>query len=312
MADENFKYNPYEGMSSAQKAGLILAQGAMAFGQGLTKTPYLSNFQEMQNNDAQRKFEQWKQSQPTTYTFTDPATGEPKSYTISSGQQPNSSINGNNIGSNIVPNNTTMGNQSNLPPGIAVINSGGKTSITNTPKSLLNNPAVESNKTLVGTKRFLEQFGRSYNELKTAYPEIGDVGYTGWATRGLAGLQTSLDKFPETKAFQVELQPLANQMARDVEGGRITDQDRKIYADAFANTLKNPSKTNVRLVSNSLLKLKDKGGDISKVVGELYSSDIDILQNISKEVIKSSPDIKKEALLQVYQNNPDRFEVVNE
>jgi hypothetical protein len=169
---------------------------------------------------------------------------------------------------------------------------------------------AKAEETLSGTKRFLQQFGRSYDELKSSYPEIGDVGYTGWATRNWAKVATALDEHPETKAFQVELKPLANQMARDIEGGRVTDQDRQVYADSFANTLANPDKTNIRLVANSLLKMKDKGGNIASVLGELYSSDVDIMQQVATEVLKDSPELKQQILMQVYQNNPDRFEVV--
>lgn len=141
-------------------------------------------------------------------------------------------------------------------------------------------------KSLSGTGMFLEQFGRSYKELKAAYPEIGDKGYGGWATRGLAKVNTALDNHPETKAFLQELEPLANQMARDIEGGKITDKDREIYAKSFANTVQNPSATNKRLIANQLIKHRNSGSDISKVVNELRNSDIDIMQEIATEIDK--------------------------
>jgi hypothetical protein len=142
-------------------------------------------------------------------------------------------------------------------------------------------------KQLSGTGRFLQQFGRSWEELKGAYgKEIGEKGYSGWATRGLAKVNTALDNHPETKAFLQELEPIANQMARDIEGGKITDKDRDIYAKSFANTVKNPSATNVRLASNNLLKMRDKGGNIESVLNELRNSDIDIMQSIALEVDK--------------------------
>lgn len=62
MAEE-FKYNPYEGMNTAQKAMMILSQGAAAFGEGLTGRPFLTNIQRMQEGNAQRAFEQWKERQ---------------------------------------------------------------------------------------------------------------------------------------------------------------------------------------------------------------------------------------------------------
>jgi hypothetical protein len=66
MAEENkpekFKYDPYEGMNPLQKIGMVLAQGGMAFGEGLTqgRAPFYSNFMQSQNQNAQRAFEQWK------------------------------------------------------------------------------------------------------------------------------------------------------------------------------------------------------------------------------------------------------------
>jgi hypothetical protein len=144
--------------------------------------------------------------------------------------------------------------------------------------------------TMSGTARFTKQFGRSYNELKTMFPDIGEIGYTGWMTRKGAQIANYFDQLPETKAFTVRLKPIANQMARDVEGGRITDQDRQIYADSFVNALKNPSETNIRLASEALLDLRDKGGDISKVVNELATSEVDIIQKIVLQVLESSPD----------------------
>jgi hypothetical protein len=168
--------------------------------------------------------------------------------------------------------------------------------------------AVE--KTVSSTDMFLSQFGRSYNELKTNYPEIGEVGFTGWATRKGASIDNALDGLPETKAFQVELQPLANGMAREIEGGRVTDNDRKIYADAFANTLKHPSQTNIRLASNSLINLKNKGGDVTNILSKLYASDVDLFPKIAAEVLKDDPKLRKQIMMEVYKNNPDRFEVV--
>lgn len=145
-------------------------------------------------------------------------------------------------------------------------------------------------KSISGTGRMLKQFGRSYKELKEAYPDIGKEGYVGFFNRLGASIETSLDKFPETKAFQRRLEPVANQMARDIEGGKITDQDRQIYADSFFNVLKGPSETNVRLASESLIDAIDKGADVSKIVNELASSDIDLFQNIIEQVREEYPD----------------------
>lgn len=68
MADSDFKYDPFvnsEGkkMTPMVKAGFILSQGAMAFGEGLTGKPFHSNFVDMQKADMQTKFNAWKENQ---------------------------------------------------------------------------------------------------------------------------------------------------------------------------------------------------------------------------------------------------------
>lgn len=272
-------------------------------------------------------FDAYLKTLPSTYTVQDPATGKPTTYTIqsdvpedirsaaetefknylgvgSSQPQPQPmrpmAIGGLQVGN---PNGT-------IPPNIAVVQQGGKTTFKGTGKT--DSPVSEAEKTLSGTGMFLKQFGRSYNELKNKFPEIGDIGYTGWMTRKGAGVENYFDNLPETKAFEVEKKPLANQMARDIEGGRVTDQDRQIYADSFADTLTHPTATNIRLSANSLIKLHKKGGDISGVLGELSSSGIDIMDSIVAEVLKDVPELKQKVLMKAYQSNPDRFEVVNE
>jgi len=62
MADD-FKYNRFEGMSPMRKAMLILAEGAMSFGEGLSKTPYYSNYMEQDRDRAKMAYETWKQKQ---------------------------------------------------------------------------------------------------------------------------------------------------------------------------------------------------------------------------------------------------------
>lgn len=157
--------------------------------------------------------------------------------------------------------------------------------------------------------RFLKQFGRSYNELKEQYPEIGKKGFSGWATRKGAWISEKFDNLPETSAFLKRMKPMANEQARIIEGGRVTDQDRQVYADAMANVVASPSQTNIRIVSEDLLSLLDKGGNekggITQVVGELLNSDIDIMQQIALEVLKDSPDIATKLGI-----NPDEWELM--
>jgi len=154
---------------------------------------------------------------------------------------------------------------------------------------------------------FFKQFGRSYSELNKYDPNIGKVGIEGWARRKKGSIANYLDELPETKAFQAELLPKANAMARNIEGGRITDQDREIYANSFANALKHSTQTNVRLASNSLLELKRKGGDITPVLKEMYEADVPVIKDIVNNVLKDSPELKNSIF-----GVPEGWEIVNE
>src|SRR3990167_8489863 len=111
-----------------------------------------------------------------------------------------------------------------------------------------------------GTYRFMQQFQKSYDELKSFDPEVDKVGVGGFLSRKAAQIAEHLDELPETKSLKIQVLPLANKMARDIEGGRVTDSDRKIYADSFAAGYMHPTRTNVRLMSYSLINLLDNGG----------------------------------------------------
>ena len=134
------------------------------------------------------------------------------------------------------------------------------------------------------TKGFVNQFDRSYSELNKAIPNIGDTGISGLVGRGVGKVGEKMGNFPETTAFLKELEPKANLMARNIEGGRITDQDRAIYSKSFANALSAPSATNTRLMSNSLVDAYNKGGNIDNILGILQSSQSDVLQDVVKQV----------------------------
>ena len=139
---------------------------------------------------------------------------------------------------------------------------------------------------------FIKQFGRSYEELTKFDPEIGKTGLGGWLKRRGAGIANYFDELPETKAFMVQLQPMANAMARNIEGGRVTDPDRKIYADSFVNALANSTPTNIRLASDALLGLKNKGGNITLILNEMYSAKVPIIMDIATQVLEQSKDLK--------------------
>ena len=157
---------------------------------------------------------------------------------------------------------------------------------------------VKAEKGSVAAYRMMQQFGRSVKELEKFDPEIGKEGVGGWLTRKGASVATALDELPETKAFQTQLLPFANGMAREIEGGRITDQDRKVYADSLASALQHPTTTNIRLASGSLIGMLDKGGDaggaITKQLQQLAKADVDIFDSIIAQILIEFPDMAKD------------------
>jgi hypothetical protein len=157
---------------------------------------------------------------------------------------------------------------------------------------------ISSQATAPGTYRFMQQFERSMSELEKFDPSIGETGFSGFITRKKAELANAMDELPETKALQIRIKPMANRMARDVEGGRVTDDDRKIYADSFANAMLEPSATNVRLASESIITLIDKlDGNNEKIIPTLKQisrSNVDIMQKILGQVVEQYPELIKE------------------
>ncbi len=156
-----------------------------------------------------------------------------------------------------------------------------------------------------GTLRFAQQFKRSFEELEEFDPNVGKTGFGGFITRKKAFLAEKVDLLPETSALLIRIQPLANGMARDIEGGRVTDQDRKIYADSFANAIKSPSVTNVRLLSSSIISNLDKGANMSNILIQLAEMNMDIMNNVIGQVLDQFPDLVTE----IY---GEGFEVTND
>lgn len=140
------------------------------------------------------------------------------------------------------------------------------------------------NKLVGETEGFIRQFERSYDELNKAYPNIGAKGFGGYTSRVIAGAGEKFGYFPETSTFLKEILPKANAMARTIEGGRITNEDRTIYADSFANALSSPNETNIRLMSNSLIEAQRKGGNISPILDIMQTSDNQVIQGILNQV----------------------------
>lgn len=149
----------------------------------------------------------------------------------------------------------------------------------------------KAQKSAIGTYRFLQQFGRSYEELKKFDPDIINEGFSGYIKRRKAKIAESLDMLPETKAMSIMILPLANGMAREIEGGRVTDEDRQIYANAFANSIGNPSTTNTRLASQSVVSLIDKGADMIPSLKQLAAMDIDIFNDMISQILIEYPEI---------------------
>lgn len=148
--------------------------------------------------------------------------------------------------------------------------------------------------------RFAQQFDRSYQELKKFDPEIDKIGLGGFLTRKAATVATAIDALPETKALQITVLPMAQQIASELEGGRVTDQDRKIQADKFASAVKFPTKSNIRLLANNYIDLIDKGGDengkISTQLRTLLERKSDIFNSVIEQVLTEFPEKAKDIL----------------
>lgn len=146
-----------------------------------------------------------------------------------------------------------------------------------------------------GTYRFMQQFDRSINELRKFDKDFDKVGASGFLSRQQANLAEHLDELPETSALKIQVLPMANAMAREIEGGKVTDQDRKIYADSFANGIGNPNVTNMRLMSQSVIGLLDKGGNengkITNQLKMLAKSDTDMFKGVIIQVLEEYPEL---------------------
>jgi len=126
---------------------------------------------------------------------------------------------------------------------------------------------------------FIQGFEVAEQELVEVMGEkVLATGPGGKATRALASGAEFVDLLPKTSAFIRNIKVSANKMARTVEGGRVTDADRQVYADALANSFENPSEENTELIVTSLRGLQNKGGNISRQVESLIRSNSDTLR----------------------------------
>ena len=146
-----------------------------------------------------------------------------------------------------------------------------------------------------GTYRYMQQFQRSYDELMKYDPTIGDEGAGAWMARRGADLATHLDELPETKALKIQSLPLANGMAREIEGGRVTDSDRTIYANSLANAISFPTTVNLRNMSNKIIELLDKGGDehgkITNQMIQLSKYNSPVFNGVIAQVLVEYPEL---------------------
>jgi len=97
---------------------------------------------------------------------------------------------------------------------------------------------------------FVKDFELSEQEIVNVIGEEAlQVGPQGLVSRLVGAGAEKIDLLPKTSSFLRDLKKRANGMARAVEGGRVTDQDRSVYSDTLANTLGNPSEENTQLLS---------------------------------------------------------------
>ena len=123
------------------------------------------------------------------------------------------------------------------------------------------------------------------------------TGPGGKLVRGLGSIANSIDLLPKSSAFISNIEVSANQMARTIEGGRVTDQDRAIYSKSLANSLTNPSAENTELLVISLRNLRNKGGDISQQVKTLLRSKSKTLSEVGRRLSSKEDILKRRAEL---------------
>lgn len=143
--------------------------------------------------------------------------------------------------------------------------------------------AAGAERSLKSTRLFIRGLEKSQAELEGRFPDIGKAGLSGKIERTKAGIANMMDELPETSAFMKNKRAAANKMARDIEGGRVTDQDRAVYADTLASAIDNPNSENVSLVAKQLLGFWGDGADIKPTIDLYKSSNVKLLNDIARE-----------------------------
>lgn len=154
---------------------------------------------------------------------------------------------------------------------------------------------IGAQKSAPNTVRQIRLYVESLNELRAKIPAIEEEGLTGFAARAEAAVRTSIDEFPITRALNIRAEIIANQTARDVEGGRVTDADRKIYAMGLANAMKEPTVTNAALAAGQLSDLMLKGGNetgsITNVLIQYAYSGEKVFELITNRILENYPEL---------------------
>lgn len=146
------------------------------------------------------------------------------------------------------------------------------------------------NRTLKMEDVYLNQYAKSYDELKKFDPEIGRTGAGGWASRQYAKLMKNIDELPQTKALEDLANPIAQEIAAALEG-RATDKDRDTQKGLLVSALAGPTEQNITTAANNILLMEAKGADIKPYVDRLAKSRIPILKSIAKQVHASRPEL---------------------
>lgn len=136
--------------------------------------------------------------------------------------------------------------------------------------------------------RVVKAFLRSTNELEKLFPEVGESTLEGFFSRVGAQGAEKLGLVPETTRAVKRLLVAANKQAREVEGGRVTDEDRKIYSEAMANALGAPTSSNIGLAADSLIDLYeeyDNSQDFLNIMKSYFTSEVPLLNKIGMEAI---------------------------
>ena len=148
---------------------------------------------------------------------------------------------------------------------------------------------------------FVTQFERAEQEIVGKLgPKALQSGMLGASVRiGGKGLEM-MNQLPITTAFNAQMKATANQMARNVEGGRVTDQDRTVYANILVNALNGSSTTNSELLAVQLMNMDAKLTDDERLTA--IDPQLESLANSKSSTLRRAAEIVQK----VRANNGDK------